>query len=626
MLFTPVRGGGHEVSALQADREMLESRVAALTAEVKAAASEMQEAKMKGQGLFRNEERTISPPRGRLGQPHFSELQQVSVAERTSSSENRIPKAALDSFFAENKEYHTNSTRAFFTTSPLQALLHHCEAHSYTYHDHDFDTDAADPVLAASCRGDVSYHRPKGLGMTALFGRTGDAPHVADIDWGPTDLGHWLVSVLAVVIQEFSAQGREAQKDPGTARDMGGVRYMVQPSTQNGPGIYSVRLFIDSKWRYVLVDDKMPCDATGRPLLPTMKDPNGGFFLLLILKAFAKLSGGYSSLMVTSVLNKLPSKGLGHPYGELSQALCDMSGGVPLVPALPHPRSEKFLPPWSQGATQKERAEALERFCDLYWDYMDDLLVDISAEVVTVPFQNGNGLKKGGVYRVLETVCAEVPAVEGRKVLRLLRLHAPYTCTAWQGPWAPDSHEWREAPRLKEVLCPRTELDGSFWIEFVDFLNHFEYVSAVKMFTGWNELSLTGELYPEMDPYKPKYRVQLTQGCKVFVAIQQRDPRAASHLATPAGDANVLPDFIFEVNLEHGSTKPALVPREADINFAPHLSHGPLPKWGMTTLQAGEYTITPICTNMDLFDDASYTLRVFAQSAFVLVEKQGLPM
>ena len=637
--------------------QMLEHRVATLTAEVHAASQEMAEAKAMGLGLHPHhshghasahphaliehdlavaETHRASPPRNKGILLHDTLTQappRNSLAQRTphpeAANNNVLPRPALDSFYRNHPEYKPNSSRTFFSVNPVDGLLSLCSKYGCAFRDYDFDTDAVDPVLTSSLRngGEVLFRRLPDISPGAeLFGVLTEAPSFDDIDWGPTDLAHWVMSCLAVVIQEFSAQGREAQRDPTSARNMGGARFMMHPDKENPHGIYVVRFFIDASWRYVVVDDLVPCDAEGRPLLPILRGAPGGMFLTLIIKALAKICNGYGTLTSTHPLSKRPSPGLRHPYSHVAEALCDMSGGVALVPSLPHPRSERFVAPWSHEAAPEARAAALEVFCDVMWEGLDELLVDNSAEVVAVASETTQGLARGAVYRILETATAEIPS-ESRKPIRLLRLHAPYGDVAWTGSWSPDALEWQDAPRLASALCPRTERDGSFWMEYVDLLNHFEYTAAVKEFTGWNELSLSGNMvYSPHRPKVPYYQMQLTQACKVFISIQERDPRVSEEAHTQGYEMG------FKLVPESNLRAPALQQGKRNVQLQHHLQQGPLTQYGCATVPAGSYFLVPTCDPRHLNPrmletlrqqkaDLAFTLRVFARSAFVLVER-----
>ncbi len=61
----------------------------------------------------------------------------------------------------------------------------------------------------------------------------------------------------------------------------------------NQEGIYRVRLCKNGEWQQVTVDDYIPCSSE-RPIFATTKE--GDLWVMIIEKAFAKLSGSYLGL------------------------------------------------------------------------------------------------------------------------------------------------------------------------------------------------------------------------------------------------------------------------------------------------------------------------------------------
>eukprot|EP01065_Artemidia_motanka_P039497 TRINITY_DN4841_c0_g1_i3.p1 TRINITY_DN4841_c0_g1~~TRINITY_DN4841_c0_g1_i3.p1 ORF type:complete len:910 (+),score=218.93 TRINITY_DN4841_c0_g1_i3:49-2730(+) len=510
----------------------------------------------------------------------------------------------------------------YHATSPLDGIVELCDREALTYCD-GFDESDAD-LAAAAPSGRVVWRR-----ITDVVPRTPllppetvqGAPAGDEIDWGPAELGHWLVGVLAVALQELSAQGRDAQRERRPARDMHGARFLMRPHSVTPTGAYQVQFFLGDAWVYVVVDDRVPCDhSSGRSLLPTLPGPMGGLYLTLVLKAVAKLCGGWSLFTPDAPLRRPPPplpSGCGTAVAGL---LAVLTGGSTLLPVLPHPRSDDFRPPWGPDSSQEQRAESLDAFCDATWRCIDNLLSPVGAEVLVVAaadrkLLSGRGLQPGGMYRVLEVVTAEAPGAPG-ETLRLLRLHSPYCETAWTGAWGPDAREWRTVPRLAAALEPRTELDGSFWIEFVDFLNHVELTAAVRMFTGWNELSVRGVLNTSTladggcDHW---YQMELYEPGQVFIAVQA------------GADGEQPPSFavraVVDGDVDAGG---ALSPAARDPCLVQHFGPG-VPVWGMGDLPAGRYGLQ-LLQRRGTAAGTPYVLRVFAHQSFVLVRQPSAPM
>nr|CCM17586.1 calpain-like cysteine peptidase,putative,cysteine peptidase, Clan CA, family C2, putative [Leishmania guyanensis] len=73
----------------------------------------------------------------------------------------------------------------------------------------------------------------------------------------------------------------------------GGMR--VQRGTAC-PGIYTMRIFVEGQWRYLLVDDFLPVDEYGRLIFTKLSMDDKAFWPCILEKMLAKLHGGYHAL------------------------------------------------------------------------------------------------------------------------------------------------------------------------------------------------------------------------------------------------------------------------------------------------------------------------------------------
>ena len=62
-------------------------------------------------------------------------------------------------------------------------------------------------------------------------------------------------------------------------------------------GLYVVKLFFQGTWRVVKVDDQVPLDADGKPLLPVFMGPNREIWLFLLLKAALKCCSSHIGVL-----------------------------------------------------------------------------------------------------------------------------------------------------------------------------------------------------------------------------------------------------------------------------------------------------------------------------------------
>lgn len=62
-------------------------------------------------------------------------------------------------------------------------------------------------------------------------------------------------------------------------------------------GIYVLRFFKDSCWRYVLIDDRLPCYSGNKSLVFGKCSSPDELWVPLIEKAYAKIHGCYQTLI-----------------------------------------------------------------------------------------------------------------------------------------------------------------------------------------------------------------------------------------------------------------------------------------------------------------------------------------
>lgn len=163
--------------------------------------------------------------------------------------------------------------------------------------------DAAGPV------GERKLSRPDASGSitatgvtpgpsstTATSGSGGVSQHLTSMHRQlPTDVPQgftWAFTALLATVKEVETLCALLCASP-TGQPLAGMR------VQRGidcPGIYTMRIFLEGRWRYLLVDDFLPVDRCGN-LIFTKPSLNGTALWPCILeKMLAKLHGGYHAL------------------------------------------------------------------------------------------------------------------------------------------------------------------------------------------------------------------------------------------------------------------------------------------------------------------------------------------
>lgn len=259
-------------------------------------------------------------------------------------------------------------------------------------------------------------------------------------------------------------------------------------------GLFVFRFFKDCCWRYVIVDDTLPCLAQEEgvgPLVYARSRKEGVFWVSLLEKAYAKLHGSYQSLI----------------GGETNQGFSDMTADF--IQTLQISIKDKFN-------------SAVFKSPDGLFDFIEGNIKQGSLIGVSSPGDgsggeqplqldgNSTGLYAGHAYLVLDAI--------DLKSVKLIRVRNPWGGDQglWTGRFSLGSKEliesadainkmiverWAEEAELLEV----NTFDGSFFMCLEDFVaiwktislskNFPEEVSGTRFFGEWNEANSGG--YPQ---------------------------------------------------------------------------------------------------------------------------------
>lgn len=303
-------------------------------------------------------------------------------------------------------------------------------------------------------------------------------------------------------------------------------------------GLYVMRFFKDYDWRYVLIDNRLPCygEANQDPQLVFASCENENeFWVPLIEKAYAKLHGNYAALI----------------SGVTDDGLVDMSGFVS--------EKVKVLDKRGQFNSKDLKSE------DDFWRKMQkDLaagsmmgcsIVGQSIEGEVIKDGEFTGLYSGHAYSILDAF-----EVGDNRLIKIRNPWGSGNPKEWTGAWSDNSEELiKHLPRINEVLRAKwgreAELleeenkDGTFLMSFEDFTGTWHNLSICKKFShAYSGLRFAGEFTeansggtpyrndPEMfDSYlrNPQFIVQLQRKTHLFLSLGQEDGRVKSRGEEP---------------------------------------------------------------------------------------------
>ncbi len=325
-------------------------------------------------------------------------------------------------------------------------------------------------------------------------------------------------------------------------------------------GMYVLRFMVDYQWRYVITDDKLPCDSSGVPLYAKDKqklDPQASvkeFWVSLIEKAYAKLHGSYYYLT----------------GGYIHEGLSDLTGLTPVRMEL-----KKINP-----ANEPTR-DAVDTFWNKLVSMAGHFTMGCSASGETEGAIRGidnmpTGLISGHAYAILDAFQIEKKKPrEGRTETkgksRLIRLRNPWGHDEWTGHWADDSPEIRDNQSVIEAYYNKAtheevltefkvkvakherwkaagEEDGTFLMCYRDWRTYFTTMFVCNDFFSEDDphkgVRYGYEMTKESNGGTPFGRVQKEEDCiawakNPYVKFSVKDTEVTIHVTVTQEDARI---------------------------------------------------------------------------------------
>jgi len=210
--------------------------------------------------------------------------------------------------------------------------------------------------------------------------------------------------------------------------------------------LFCFKFFKDFHWRWVIIDDRLPCRRTAenqipRPIYARCKADNE-FWVPLIEKAYAKLHGNYESLV----------------SGFVDEGLVDLTGfaarKINITPEsvkMPAKADEMWnllreysCVQYSKEVTKTDRnGKTIKSNILRVNNSMMGVSIDGKGVEMDVIYNNQKcGLLARHAYSILDTI--EIPKLasfKARKTSRLLRIRNPWGTKEWKGKWCDESQE-----------------------------------------------------------------------------------------------------------------------------------------------------------------------------------------
>jgi len=329
-------------------------------------------------------------------------------------------------------------SKLVLTSSPLHPILESLgKTAGAKYEDPDFPANEKSLGEVAFCDGakhEVAWLRPqefKGLDHP-VCGLFADGLEPDDIEQGLLSDGPFCAALM--VLAECSVR----------------IRSLFARNVDNDCGAYCVSMFCDGELRHIVVDDRVPCDATTKkPLFSHCK--RGEIWLPIVEKAYAKIHGSYAAIQ----------------NGDPSVALADLTGAPvyrrPTAPALSSPQEEATL-----------------------WDVIvrHDRLDHVMCCVANSTIPKETGIVAGQWYGLLEA-----RTYNGDKLVKIRNTKSRLLGGSdWTGRWGnADDEHW--TTQACDDLYHARATDGTFWMTFQDWVAHFDTLVISDVEAGWDFVS-----------------------------------------------------------------------------------------------------------------------------------------
>jgi len=273
-------------------------------------------------------------------------------------------------------------------------------------------------------------------------------------------------------------------------------------------GIYTFKFFKQGQWRYVHIDDKIPCDRKGHPIYAHGKDCNETWVMILE-KAYAKLHACYDNLKT----------------GYIDYGLRDLTGGACI----------KFK--WTDKPTAP-LVESGEIFNMIMRAMAEGSLAGCSfntSDAEGTESDRGDGILAGHAYGILSMKIVEAKG----ETFKMIQCRNPWGMSEWRGDWSDNDLMWTDYPEVKDALNAKFENDGTFWIEWKDFKEQYNQVflcydfpdtwSHLLFVGAWDPASATSgsggcPKYPTF-PSNPQYTFTLTEKTTLVLNLSREDYR-----------------------------------------------------------------------------------------------------
>ena len=368
------------------------------------------------------------------------------------------------------------------------------------------------------------------------------------------------------------------------------VKRVLVSSECADKGIYTVKFFKSGRWRYVHVDDRIPCGRNGTPHFARSINTNE-VWVMVVEKAYAKLHGCYEALA----------------GGTLDEAMEDVTGRA--IERIAMPSSSETL--WNDLIDAISR-EGLVGVCRSVGPRR-------SGDPLNADYLEPDGLVNAHMYTVLEIKHCEADATVEYDYMEkhMVKLTTPWRFGKWKGRWCEGHALWNEYEPIAEQCGMKEKLelgeDGlpiirekdahEFWMEWSDFVGAFDTLLLSREYekdgsfmsyrgTWLPGSSDSGTGGPPTDgdwPQNPQYVFDVTEATRFCATLSQEDNRF--HKPDPLGREDLF-GIGFSIQHVKGGRRAAKF-KAPEIVGGTQAFDTKRQVWAACWLEPGSYTLVP---------------------------------
>eukprot|EP01006_Ploeotia_vitrea_P031037 TRINITY_DN63362_c0_g1_i1.p1 TRINITY_DN63362_c0_g1~~TRINITY_DN63362_c0_g1_i1.p1 ORF type:complete len:938 (+),score=61.09 TRINITY_DN63362_c0_g1_i1:28-2841(+) len=379
-----------------------------------------------------------------------------------------------------------------FDSNPTESFLMLCEQHEARFNDPQFPPEI--PSIGDSPTNErykVATWRPISsiISNPVLFNKSGTV-EVQNVKLGAANTS-WMVASLAEIIH------RSSDDNPFV--------HLFSPQQIHSYGIYTVKFFVNGKWRYIVIDDHIPCTKDGAPAF-THPTTGEECWLMLLEKAIAKLHGSYQAIDSCAPLQS------GDRRPNCAALMMDLTAGVGTTRDFGH---SEFEP-------------------NALWDMLSETIAK-GALVTTycndkdAPEKEKLGLAPNHTYCM-----RAAKAINGFRLVLLRSGWVPETAV-WEGEWSDSSPLWAQYPDVGYALQFSSKDDqASFWMPYSVYLKLFATVHLCRVFSNqntvlvegqWDKKTAGGPLFDNTWCFNPHYKLRIDHSGPFFIHMSLPDTR-----------------------------------------------------------------------------------------------------